>query len=74
MRDEQTGSYWQQISGKAVSGPLSGQQLPFVHSDELNFGTWQSEEPQGTVLQDDAPYRTDTRRRIGTSACGARRW
>ena len=35
MRDEQTGTYWQQISGKAVSGPLSGSQLPFVHSDEL---------------------------------------
>ena len=57
MRDEQTGTYWQQISGKAVSGPLSGSQLPFVHSDELNFGTWQSEEPQGTVLQDTAQYR-----------------
>jgi len=57
MRDEQTGSYWQQISGKAVSGPLRGSQLPFVHSDELNYGTWQSEEPQGTVLQDAAAYR-----------------
>jgi hypothetical protein len=57
MRDDQTGTYWQQISGKAVSGPLRGSQLPFVHSDELNFGTWQSEEPQGTVLQDAAPYR-----------------
>ena len=57
MRDEQTGSYWQQISGKAVSGPLRGRQLPFVHSDELNYGTWQSEEPQGTVLQDAAAYR-----------------
>ena len=57
MRDEQTGTYWQQISGKAVSGPLRGSQLPFVHSDELNFGTWQSEEPQGTVLQDAAEYR-----------------
>jgi hypothetical protein len=57
MRDEQTGTYWQQISGKAVSGPLRGSQLPFVHSDELNFGTWQAEEPQGTVLQDAAAYR-----------------
>ena len=57
MRDEQTGTYWQQISGKAVSGPLIGSQLTSVHSDELNFGTWQSEEPQGTVLQDVAKYR-----------------
>ena len=59
MRDDQTGTYWQQISGKAISGPLRGAQLPFVHSDELNFGTWRSEEPQGTVLQDAAPYRSD---------------
>jgi hypothetical protein len=58
MRDDQTGSYWQQISGKSVSGPLSGSQLPFIHSDELNFGTWQSEEPQGTVLQDAVQYRS----------------
>ncbi len=59
MRDEQTGSFWQQISGKAVSGPLRGSQLTVVHSDELNFGTWQSEEPQGTVLQDAAPFRSE---------------
>jgi hypothetical protein len=59
MRDDQTGTYWQQISGKAVSGPLRGSQLPFVHSDELNYGTWVSEEPQGTVLQDVAPYRSE---------------
>ena len=58
MRDDQTGTYWQQISGTAVSGPLSGSQLTLVHSDELNFGTWQSEEPQGTVLQDAAHYRS----------------
>lgn len=59
MRDDQTGTYWQQISGKAVSGPLRGSQLPFVHSDELNYGTWVSEEPQGTVLRDNAPYRDE---------------
>ncbi len=57
MRDDQTGTYWQQISGKAVSGPLRGYQLTLVHSDELNFGTWRSEEPGGTVLEDFAPYR-----------------
>ena len=52
MRDEETGSYWQQISGKAISGPLRGQQLALVPSDELTFATWKSEEPQGTVLKD----------------------
>jgi hypothetical protein len=59
MRDDQTGTYWQQITGKAVSGPLAGSQLTLVHSDELNFGTWQSEEPRGTVLQDAPRYRSE---------------
>jgi hypothetical protein len=50
MRDEETGSYWQQISGKAISGPLKGRQLELVHSDELTFSLWRSENPRGTVL------------------------
>jgi hypothetical protein len=50
MRDEETGSYWQQISGKAISGPYKSRQLELVHSDELTFSLWRSENPQGTIL------------------------
>jgi len=56
MRDEQTGSYWQQISGRAVSGPMAGRTLTLVPSDELSFKLWKSEEPQGTVVKDIAAY------------------
>ena len=49
MRDEETGSFWQQISGKAISGPLAGRQLELSHSDELTFGLWKQENPRGTV-------------------------
>ena len=52
MRDEETGTFWQQISGAAISGPLKGRQLTLVHSDELTLATWKSEQPQGTVLDD----------------------
>jgi hypothetical protein len=52
MRDEETGSYWQQISGAAISGPLKGRQLTLVLSDELTFGTWKAEEPDGSVLKE----------------------
>jgi hypothetical protein len=52
MRDEQTGSFWQQISGLAISGPLAGRQLALVSSDELSFGLWRSEQPNGTILRD----------------------
>jgi Protein of unknown function (DUF3179) len=59
MRDEETGSYWQQISGRAVSGPLKGRQLTLVHSDELTFATWRAEEPRGTVLKNVPKYAFD---------------
>jgi hypothetical protein len=52
MRDEQTGTYWQQITGLAVSGPLAGRRLTLVPADELSYKLWKSEEPDGTVLQD----------------------
>jgi len=59
MRDEETGSYWQQISGLAISGPLQGRQLTLVLSDELTFTTWKAEEPQGTVLKNVAKYASE---------------
>jgi hypothetical protein len=51
MRDDQTGTYWQQISGRAISGPLAGTQLDTVYSNELTFGLWRREAPDGTVLR-----------------------
>jgi hypothetical protein len=56
MRDEETGTYWQQISGRAISGPLKGRQLTLVPFDELTFATWKAEEPSGTVLGDVPKY------------------
>lgn len=51
MRDDQTGTFWQQISGRAVSGPLAGSELEFVPSDELTFALWRAEASGGTVLK-----------------------
>ena len=56
MRDEETGTYWQQISGRAVSGPLAGATLLLIPSDELTFKLWKAEQPRGTVLKDVAEY------------------
>lgn len=52
MRDEQTGSYWQQITGLAVSGPLKGRRLALIPADELTYAIWKSEQPNGTLLND----------------------
>jgi hypothetical protein len=54
MRDKETGSWWQQVSGEAILGPLKGQRLKSVFHDELTFATWKREKPQGRVLKPDA--------------------
>ena len=59
MRDDETGTYWQQISGRAISGPLEGQQLALILSDELTFKVWCEEEPGGTVLAGVPEYASD---------------
>ncbi len=53
MRDEQTGSWWQQISGEAIQGSQKGQKLTEVPSDEVSFGVWKRENPNGRVLRPD---------------------
>jgi hypothetical protein len=50
MRDRETGSWWQQITGKAIYGPMKGASLDLVLSDELTFGQWKSEVTGGQVL------------------------
>lgn len=54
MRDEETGSWWQQISGEAIQGSMKGSQLVPVETDELTFATWKQENPNGRVLKPDA--------------------
>ena len=63
MRDEETGTYWQQISGAAISGPLKGRRLTLVLSDELTLTMWKSEQPDGTVLNDVPEFISDYAKR-----------
>jgi Protein of unknown function (DUF3179) len=49
MIDEETGSWWQQVTGTAILGPLQGTQLRPVVFDELSFGLWKHENAGGRV-------------------------
>lgn len=54
MEDRATGSWWQQISGEAIAGPLKGARLTPVLHDEVTFGLWRAEHPGTRVLALDA--------------------
>ncbi len=53
MRDDETGSWWQQVSGECVLGPLKGKRLKMVAHDELTYATWRREGGGGRVLGPD---------------------
>ena len=51
MQDRETGSWWQQVSGEAIHGPLKGRKLTRVFHDELTYREWMAELPGGRVLR-----------------------
>lgn len=59
MRDRETGTWWQQITGQAIYGPLRGASLELVPSDELSFGEWKSEVSDGRVLAEIPKYKKE---------------
>jgi hypothetical protein len=63
MADEETGSWWQQVTGEAVFGPLKGRRLDLVAYDELGYAAWKREHPAGRVLRPDdgAPWKQFSR-------------
>jgi hypothetical protein len=53
MRDEETGSWWQQVTGEAILGPMKGRRLVHVPQDEISFALWKREHSTGRVLRPD---------------------
>jgi hypothetical protein len=53
MQDEETGTWWQQVTGEAILGPLKGKRLKSVFHDELTYQLWKQEQPGGRVLRPD---------------------
>jgi hypothetical protein len=59
MRDRETGSWWQQVTGRAIAGQLAGSALELMANDELTFALWKSESPHGLVLAPIAGHEKD---------------
>jgi uncharacterized protein DUF3179 len=56
MKDEETGSWWQQVTGAAILGPLKGARLRRVDHDDVSFATWREEHPRTRVLRPDPAF------------------
>ncbi len=59
FEDARTKSWWQQATGTAVAGPLKGQSLTEIPSQQLTLAAWQRLHPNTLVLQPDSLYKKD---------------
>ncbi|MCH8017563.1 MAG: DUF3179 domain-containing protein, partial [Acidobacteria bacterium] len=56
MVDRQTGSWWQQLTGKAIQGKLSGTALKLIPVDLMTWGAWKKLYPDTRVLSRDTGF------------------
>lgn len=50
MYDRQTETYWSQVQGEAVVGPLTPTELELVHGELTNWSGWKAKHPDTRVL------------------------
>lgn len=56
FEDSRTGSWWRQVSGECIAGPLKGKVLPEVPVTQLTRAEFARLHPQGLVLQPDPAF------------------
>jgi len=57
FEDATTKSWWQQATGIAIAGPLKGQALNEIPSQQLSLAAWMRLHPNSTVLEPDSSYK-----------------
>ncbi len=50
MFDRETGTLWSHLTGEALQGPLVGQQLQQLLSEQTTWGRWRAEHPKTLML------------------------
>ena len=56
MADEETGSWWLQITGECILGALKGKRLRRIASDEVSLAIWRAERPASDAVKFDPRY------------------
>jgi hypothetical protein len=59
FEDESTGSWWRQVTGEAIAGPLKGQNLPEVFSEQMTLQSWLNLHSDSEIMQADSLFKDD---------------
>ena len=54
--DDETETFWSQMTGEGVVGPLAGKRLSWMPSEVMTWKEWRKKHPETTVLQPARPF------------------
>ncbi len=59
LYDRQTESLWSQLMSKSISGPMVGEVLSMLHTENTTWGKWNEKYPNTLVLSYDTGFNRD---------------
>jgi len=59
FEDNTTKSWWRQVNGEAITGPLKGQSLKEIPSEQMSLATWLRAHPGTLIMQPDTLYKKE---------------
>jgi hypothetical protein len=57
FEDRRTKSWWRQVNGEAVAGPLTGSQLEELPSTQVSLRNWLAQYPDSKIMQPDTVFK-----------------
>ncbi len=59
FEDKTTGSWWRQVNGEAIAGPLKGSRLDEIPSQQMTLRAWLDANPLSKVLAPDTTFNAE---------------
>jgi hypothetical protein len=57
FEDKATKSWWRQVTGQAITGPLKGMSLKEIPSEQISLSAWLRANPNSLILQPDSVFK-----------------
>ncbi len=59
FEDAATKTWWRQVNGEAIAGPLTGRTLAEVPSEQMRLGAWINQHPRTLIMQADSVFEEE---------------
>lgn len=57
FEDSETQSWWRQVNGEAIVGPLKGKMLAEIPSKQMSLSAWINSHPDTWIMQEDSVFK-----------------